>query len=291
MVQLNDQAALSDVIQGFWRLSSWEMDRDALARFLCQCVDLGVTTFDTAEIYSNGNCESWLGAALKGSGLRRGDIQLVSKTGIIHDGDIHCYDTRYFHIVEACKGSLQRLKTDHLDLYLIHRPDPCTDPWEVARAFEDLQREGLILAAGVSNYGPRQYEALDYATGGTLVTNQIEVNPLRSEHFRSGLVDLLGQKRVRPMVWSPLAGGKLFTGDGQGVVPVQKALERVAGVHGVTPEVVAYAWLLYHPVGFLPICGSGRIGRLQAALAAQDVKLTHHEWYDIYAASGENVLL
>lgn len=284
---MNNDLTLSPIIQGFWRLVSWDWTTPQLSAFLGQCLDLGVTTFDVAEIYSAGEVETQLGRALKD--FRREDVQLVSKTGIVRNAD-HYYDTRHDHIVEACKASLRRLGTDYLDLYLIHRPDPCTDPWEVARAMDDLLSEGLIRAAGVSNFNPAQFNALNTAMGGRLFTNQIEVSPLQFEHFHSGMIDLMCQLRVRPMVYSPAAGGRLFTDDDPAAVSVRACLEEIAQAHHTTPETIVYAWLLYHPVGFLPICGSSKIERVKAAVAALDVKLDHPEWYHLYLASGENIL-
>lgn len=290
MVQFNEQLSLSPVIQGFWRLVSWNLSTPELVRFLHGCIDLGVTTFDTAEIYSATQCEQQLGLALRDASLRREDYQLISKTGIVNDSRGHYYETRHDQIVEACKKSLARLHTDYLDLYLIHRPDPCMDPWETARALDDLMSAGLIRACGVSNFSPAQYEALDRALGGRLATDQIEVNPLQFEHFHSGLLDLMCAKRVRPLAWSPLAGGRLFTSAEPAALAVRAVLERVAQHHGVSPETAAYAWLLYHPAGLVPICGSGKLQRLRSAVAALDVELERPEWYELYLASGENTL-
>ena len=176
------------------------------------------------------------------------------------------------------------------DLYLIHREDPCFNPWETARALKDLKKEGLVKEVGVSNFDPFKFDALNKAMKGGLVTNQIEWNPVCFEHFNSGMMDYLTARRIHPMLWSPLAGGRLFrTGDEH----CEKAMEKIkeiAGRHGEEPETIVYAWLMYHPAGAMPISGSNKLARLDLAVRALEVKLEHYEWYEIYAASGQQVL-
>lgn len=293
-VQLSDKLSLSAVVQGFWRLENWNLSTKELVRFMNECIDRGVTSFDTAEIYSATLCEKLMGQAFAQDKTIRGRIQLVSKTGIfqekINDKIFGYYNTSYDRVVQSCKESLKRLNTDYLDLYLIHREDPCFDPWETARALKDLKGEGLIREAGVSNFDPFKFDALNKAMDGELVTNQIEWNPVCFEHFNSGMMDYLTVNRIHPMIWSPLAGGRLFVpGDAQ----CEKAMEKIKEIarrHDEEPETIIYAWLMYHPAGAVPISGSNKTERLDLALRAPEVKLEHYEWYEIYTASGRQVL-
>lgn len=281
---------LSRIIQGFWRLTAWNMDTDTLVRFMNGCVERGVTTFDTAEIYGGGDCERQMGLAFqRDPGLSR-KIELVTKTGIFKKDGFGYYNTGYDSVVNSCKESLRRLNLESIDLYLIHREDPCMDPRETARALKDLKKQGLIREAGVSNFDPFKFEALNAAMDGELVTNQIEWNPLCFEHFNSGMMDLLTGKKIRPMLWSPLAGGSLFSGQEPGRQRVRQVLETLAEKHGTDSSTIVYAWLMYHPCGALPISGSNKLHRLEQAIAALEIKLEHHEWYQIYAASGQQVL-
>ena len=293
-VSLSEGLSLSAIVQGFWRLGDWKWTTGELVRFMNACIDRGVTSFDTAEIYSDTLCETRMGEAFCADKSIRGKIQLVSKTGIFREpvnGKLFFhYNTTYDRVVRSCKESLQRLKTDHLDLYLIHREDPCFDPWETARALKDLKREGLVREIGVSNFDPFKFDALNRAAGGELVTNQIEWNPVCFEHFESGMMDYLTVNRIHPMIWSPLAGGRLFRG---GDALCEKAMEKIreiAARHGEAPETIIYAWLLYHPVGAVPLSGSNKLERLDLAVRALDVKLEHYEWYEIYTASGQQIL-
>ncbi len=294
MVELSKELSLSAVVQGFWRLADWRWTTKELAEFMNACIERGVTSFDTAEIYAATLCETLMGEAFEADPSIRGRIQLVSKTGIFQEKTggktFGYYNTTYDRVVRSCKESLQRLKTDHLDLYLIHREDPCFDPWETARALKDLKKEGLVREIGVSNFDPFKFDALNKAVGGELVTNQIEWNPVCFEHFNSGMMDYLTVNRIHPMIWSPLAGGRLFKGGDEHCEKAMGKIKEIADRHGEKAETIIYAWLMYHPAGAVPISGSNKLERLDLAVKAADVKLEHHEWYEIYTASGQQVL-
>ena len=293
-VQLSETITFSRIVQGFWHLTNWNFTTDELVAFMEGCIDRGVTTFDTAEVYGGTECERQLGEAFHARPDLRKKTQLVSKAGIykaqIDGGTFGYYDTTYDRLMRSCREALARLQCDYLDLYLIHREDPCMDPYETARAFTDMKTQGLIREAGVSNFDPFKFQALNTAMGGTLRTNQIEWNPVCFEHFDSGMMDLLIQERIHPMIWSPLAGGKLFTSPEEIYVKALAKIREIAQRHGVEPETIVYAWLLYHPVGALPISGSSKLERLDLAVKALDVKLERWEWYEIYTASGQKVL-
>lgn len=293
-IKLSGKLSLSSIAQGYWRLDGWNFTTTQLINHMQACVDRGVTTFDTAEIYGATLCETLMGDAFKHEKSLRKKIQLITKTGIfqkeINGGTFTYYDTTYDRVIKSCKESLKRLGTDYVDLYLIHREDPCFNPWETARALKDLKKEGLVLEVGVSNFDPFKFEALNQAIGGELVTNQIEWNPVCFEHFDSGMIDYLIQQKIHPMIWSPLAGGRIFTEDHGVYKNAMTKIKEIAQRHSVEPAVIIYAWILYHPVGAMPIVGSRNLDRLDNALMAKQVKLEHHEWYEIYSASHQQVL-
>lgn len=293
-VSLKEGTRFSRIIQGFWRLTDWNMTTDELIAFMEGCLERGVTTFDTAEVYGDTECERQMGLAFAKRPDIREKIQLVSKTGIykteINGETFGYYNTTYDRLMQSCKEALKRLQCEYLDLYLVHREDPCFDCYETARALKDMKKQGLIREAGVSNFDPFKFNALNEAMGGELITNQIEWNPACFEHFNSGMMDLLVQKRIHPMIWSPLAGGRLFTSDEPVYTKALAKIKEIAKRHGAAPETIVYAWILYHPAGALPLSGSNKLERLDKAVAALDVKLAHHEWYEIYVASGQQVL-
>jgi Predicted oxidoreductase len=289
-IEIAKGMGFSRIVQGFWRLTDWNVSAEWVAEFMENCIKRGVTTFDTAEIYGLGECEVQLGAALKVSSIKRADYQIITKTGITNENGFGYYDTRYERIIRSCQRSIEALGCEYIDLYLIHREDPLIDHHEVARALLDLKKQGLIKEIGVSNFDPFKFNALNEATGGQLVTNQIEWNPCCFEHFDSGLIDVLTAGRVRPMIWSPLAGGRLFTSDEPRYKAARKVIEQIAKNYSAKPDTVVFSWLMQHPVGAIPLSGSQKLERLDAAIEALTLKLTHREWYEIYVASGQQVL-
>lgn len=294
-VKLSDEVSLSRIIQGMMRVSPSVFSVDELIGFMEECISLGVTTFDTAEIYGNYENEAFIGEALIKKPHLRSQIQLVTKTGINMKSQNRTYkfghyDTTYEKIVSSCKKSIENLHCGYIDLYLIHREDPLLDPYEVARALKDLKDAGLIRSYGVSNFDPFKFEALQFATSNQLVTSQIEVSPVCFEHFKSGMIDTLMKYRIAPMIWSPLAGGRIFKSDEEPYVSIRKVAQEIANNHSESLDTILYAWLLYHPMRAMPISGSTRIARLKNAIKALDVKLTQEEWFEIYLASKENVL-
>ncbi len=290
-ISLHKKVTLSRIIQGFWRLHTWNFTAQQLAEFMNACIDRGVTTFDTAEIYGDYETENLIGAALAYDPTLRSRIQIVTKTGINkvstkYTYQMGHYDTRYEKIIASCKASIAKMNCGYIDVYLIHREDKLINHKEVARAFHDLQEEGLILSAGVSNFDPHKLRALYHHSKGQLVTNQIEWNPLVFEHIDSGMLDYLQEIEVHPMVWSPLAGGSIFVSDDPSCVKLRTVLQQIAEKKNVDLDTIVYAWILKHPVKAMPISGSQKLERLDHAIQALDIELTNEEWYMIYNASG-----
>lgn len=282
----------SRIVQGFWRLPEWKMSDDELLEFLKGCLDRGVNTFDTAEIYGFGESEELMGHVLPK--LNRDDYKLVTKTGIIPEitetGVFGYYDTRYDTIINACKNSLKRLKCDYIDLYLIHREDPMVNPEEVADAFKQLKKEGLVREFGVSNFDPYKFNGLNKYMDGQLRTDQVEWNPCCFEYFENGIMDLLMAEKIHPMIWSPLCGGEFFTSQEEKFVKARDVFGKMAEEKGISIATLIYAWIMYHPIKAMPLVGSGKLSRLDDAVAALDVKLDHVEWYKLFVASGQKVL-
>lgn len=161
---------------------------------------------------------------------------------------------------------------------------------DTAEALLQLKKEGLVREIGVSNFDPYKFDAMNGAVGGQLVTNQIEWNPLCFEHFNTGMMDYLTYHKIHPMIWSPLAGGRLFSGNDEACVKARKKIEDIAARHNVEPAVIVYAWIMYHPVGAIPLVGSQKLDRLDLAIKALDVKLEQSEWFELYSASGQQVI-
>ncbi|NLC96343.1 MAG: aldo/keto reductase [Erysipelotrichaceae bacterium] len=292
--KLSDNLSFSRIIQGFWRLTSWNLTSKQLVNFIEERVDLGVTTFDTAEIYGRGDAEIQLGEALKLKPELRSKIEIVTKTNISIDQSEETsfgyYDSRYDRIINSCKKSIKNMNCNYIDLYLIHREDPCIDFKEVARALNDLKEMGLVKEIGVSNFDPMKFKCLYDLTNKSLVTNQIEVNPQCFEHFDSGMIDYLTYKGIHPMFYSPVSQGLLFTSDEDIYLNSRILLSKLATKYNTTVATLVYAWLMYHPVSGMPIVGSKNIERIKEAINAFDIKLDHVDWYKIYTSSKQKVL-
>jgi len=279
---------LSPIVAGCWRMAEWEQNVDARVSWIEACVEQGVSSFDHADLYGDYAVEGLFGEALaKAPGLRS-RIQLVSKCGIrllsparpAHR--IKSYDTSAAHLSASVDHSLHALRTDHLDLLLIHRPDPLLDVADVANAFERLQRAGKVLRFGVSNFTPAQFELLDAAV--ELVTQQVELNPLAREVLHDGTLDQCHQLGVQPMVWSPPVGGRLLNGDSEAATRVRVELERIAADVGVSAATVAHAWVLRHPSRPLPITGTRRLEGIAEAVAATRLRLSAEDWHALWSA-------
>lgn len=287
--------SFSRIVHGLWRLSDWNYSSSDFLKFINSCVDLGITSFDNADIYGDHTCESLFGNALKLDGGLRNKIQIVTKCGIRLKSEnrpenrIKYYDTSKKHILSSVDNSLKMMNTDYIDLLLIHRPDFLMNADETAEAFTSLKKDGKVLQFGVSNFLPHQFDLLASRLDFPLATNQIEVSAACLDMFENGTVDHLQKLKVAPMVWSPLAGGRLLTENSDRMERIRTALLNVAQAHNNEPlDVIALAWLLNHPVKFIPILGTGKIERIKNLLRAEEIKLTPEEWYIIWTASKGN---
>jgi len=288
---------LSRIVHGYWRAADWQMSSSELLQVIEECISLGITSFDHADIYGNHTCEALFGAALNLKPSLRSEIQIISKCGIkintakFPERRIKIYDYSYEHIIKSAEQSLKNFGTDYLDLLLLHRPAPFMDPEEVARAFSELKASGKVKNFGVSNFNVMQFEMLQHHCDVDLVTNQVEISPYCLEHFENGNMDFFLKESIQPMIWSPLAGGKIFKAQDAKSERVRTALINVAKeLDFPSIDTIAYAWLLKHPVKGLPIVGSSKIERIKIAVEALKVDMSLEQWYHIFiAAKGEDL--
>ena len=193
------------------------------------------------------------------------------------------YNTAAVHVRASVAHSLQALRTDHLDLLLIHRPDALLDFDELASAFDALRRAGKVRHFGVSNFAPRQLAPLHRRL--PLATHQVELSPLQRGVLHDGTLDQCQDLGLRPMVWSPLAGGRIFTAQDEAAQRLRATLQAMAAELGVTVTTLVIAWVLRHPSQPLPILGSRRITAAQEALAALALRLDAQQWWRIWTAA------
>ncbi|HCE3466181.1 TPA: aldo/keto reductase family oxidoreductase [Vibrio parahaemolyticus] len=282
----------SELVQGYWRAADWGMTAQERLSFLKQHIELGITTVDHADIYGNYECEALFGEALALDKSVRDQIQIVTKCDINLCGDktperkINHYDTSSAHIYQSVNNSLERLNVDEIDVLLIHRPDVLMDADEVAEAFTELHKVGKVKHFGVSNFTPPQFELLQSRLGKPLVTNQVEINPHNFEVAHDGTLDHMQMLRTRPMAWSCLGGGSIFSGESEQSIRVRNELEAIREEVGATSiDQVIYAWVRRLPSKPIPIIGSGKIERVQTAVNALNIELTREQWYRVWVAS------
>jgi predicted oxidoreductase len=275
---------------GCWRFAG--ADLDAARAKIVTALDCGFTLIDTADIYGFdgvdgfGDAEALLGRVLADAPELRDRMVLATKGGIRPGVP---YDWSADYLRAACEDSLRRLGVDVIDLYQLHRPDVLTHPAEVAAALTDLRERGLVREVGLSNVTPSQLEMVQAHLDVPLATTQPEFSIWHSDPVRDGTFDQCLTHSITPLAWSPLGGGRVG-GDGQGVGddPVTEVLDRIARRHEVDTTAVALAFVLAHPAAPVPILGTQRLDRIEAARVALDVTLDRSEWYELYqAGTGE----
>ena len=282
---------LSRIALGLWRAKEWNYSNQQLSNLITQSLELGIITFDHADIYGDYECEMLFGNFLKENPSLRNKMQIITKCGIklishkFPEHKLHCYDTSKAHIIKSAENSLRNLSTDYIDILLIHRPDPLMNVDETSEAFYELKKSGKVLHFGVSNFLPHQFSLLQSRLEFSLLTNQIEVSVLNTEHFDNGNIDLLQEKRISPMAWSPFAGGRIFWENSEQANRVRTVLNELANKYQTVIDAVAAAWMLVHPVNFIVVLGTGKIDRIKSATKGLEIKLTREEWFKIWVAS------
>ncbi len=291
-IELAQNLKISPIVHGHWRLNDWKISKQDLLELTQRAIEYGITTFDHADIYGDYNCEKLFGDVLINKKGLRNDIQIITKCGIKLVSDkfperkAKYYDYSYNYIISSVNQSLINLRTDYIDLLLLHRPSPFFAVEEVAKAFSDLKKSGKVLQFGVSNFDPNQYEMLDSYSEDKLVTNQIEISPYCLENFKNGNLDFLLKKKIRPMAWSPLASGEILfpkTEKGQRLLKCITEIAHELGEESI--DKIIYQWLLMHPSGIIPVIGTSKSSRLKNAIDAFNIKLSLEQWFRIYIAS------
>ena len=270
---------------GCWRLTGSDDDNIAT---VTTAVDLGINLIDNADVYGLdwggthfGACEEALGRVFAAVPGLRDRVVLATKGGIIPGVP---YDSSGDYLIAACEASLRRMNVDTVDLYQVHRPDMLTHPEEVAAAFTSLRTRGLVKEFGVSNYTVPQTLALNGFLDSGLATTQPQFSAAHLEPLRDGTLDLCMEAAITPMAWSPLAGGRLATGEGISA-DLLTVLDELATRENVTRSAIAIAFVLAHPSKPIAILGSTQPERLQELAKATTVQLSRTDWYRIVQAS------
>lgn len=300
-IQLGTTWTAPAVVVGCMRLS--ELSNSEMNRFIHTAVERGANYFDHADIYTDGECEERFGAALSGdTSLSREDLIIQSKCGIRIPE--HLYDSSKAHILKSVDGSLKRLKTDYLDVLLLHRPDALVEPEEVADAFDTLHRAGKVRYFGVSNHKPMQIELLKKYVNQPIFINQLQfsipvsnmvANGMEVNMETAGSIDhdgsVLDYSRLHDITiqaWSPFQMPNwkgCFLGSPE-YAELNQEIDTLSQKYGVSNTAIAAAWILRHPANMQLISGTSNAARLKEIIDASDITLTREEWYRLYLAAG-----
>ncbi len=273
---------------GTWRLHN---DAEAatpqgLLERLRACLDAGITTIDTAEIYGLYRVEELVGQALALDPGVKSRMEIITKAGIYVPCEFHperkvaFYNTTADRLVKSAEKSLRFLGVGTLDLFLIHRPDWFTRHEETAAGLNQLMKEGKIRAAGVSNYTLSQFAALSRFVEQPLATNQVQFSPFCMDPVFDGTFDQCQGHGISPMAWSPTGGGRLFNEDDEATTRLRQCMAGLSAKYGgATPDQLCYAWILAHPARPMVVIGTNKIKRMRSAAAADAILLEREDWY------------
>ncbi len=300
---VNGPKKASAIIQGCMRMPA--LDKEAAAKVIKTAYECGVNFFDHATCYGeNGEAETRFAEAFPLTGLTREDIYIQSKCGLCFDRNE--FDWTRDNIISSVDDSLRRLNTDHLDTLLLHRPDVLYDPEEVAEAFDRLEASGKVRYFGVSNLVPMQIELLKKYVKQPLVIDQVQLSLDQSQLIDQPLymnnkttefsvnrdgnaLDYCRLKDITVQAWSPLQVG-MFGGtfiDNPDYPKLNEVLGELAKREGVSKAAIAIAWILRHPAKMQAVIGTMNPEHIKDICAATDTTLTHHDWYELYLASGK----
>lgn len=300
--------SVPSIVAGMMRIA--DLGEAAVRSLVAAALDRGVNFFDHADIYGGAyhRCEDRFASALDWGPAERAEVILQTKCGIVLSQSVAHFDFSREHIVASAEASLKALRTDYIDVLLLHRPDALVEPEEVAAAFDELESAGKVRWFGVSNHTPGQIALLQRYVRQPIVANQVQLSlthaPLVSQGVAmnmleeeqavsrdSGLVDFCRLHDITIQAWSPYQSGfftGVFLGDPQ-YADLNRVLDRLADKYGVSPTSIATAWITRHPAKMQVVIGTTKPDRIAEAAAGSDIPLTRHEWYELFQAAGHIV--
>ncbi|GFZ89070.1 putative oxidoreductase YcsN [Aquaticitalea lipolytica] len=277
----------SKIIAGAMTWGSWgkQFSKTEIIKLTNHCVDNQITTFDHADIYGGYTTETDFGNAFAESGIKRETIQLISKCGIQYisenrNNKVKHYNYSKDYIIWSAEESLKNLKTDYIDLFLLHRPSPLMQPDDIAEAVSILKQQGKIKAFGVSNFTNSQVDLISKST--VVSVNQIEFSLTEHNAMHDGTLDYMMLNNITPMAWSPL--GYVFKDDNEQTRRIHKQLGKLMGKYNATEDQLLLAWIMMHPANIHPVVGTTDYKRITNATKAIQIKLELEDWFLILVA-------
>lgn len=290
LIDPKQSLSFSRIIYGMWRLTD---DADTspahIQRKIETCLEHGITTFDQADIYGDYQSETTLGACLQQAPQLKQNMHIITKCDIMLTGAafparrVKYYDTSAQHICACVDQSLQRMQIERIDMLLLHRPDPLFNPTETGAELDRLVANGKVRTVGVSNFKPYDWDLLQSHMQTPLRTNQIEISLCATSAFTNGGIAHMQRLGLPIQAWSPLAGGDLA----QHTALWQTLTNVAERLNGVSPTLLALAWVLKHPACIMPVIGTNKPERIaELAGALQLVPSINREmWFELYTAA------
>jgi len=287
------KTALSPIISGTMNWGVWDknLTTKEMENLIQLCIENKITTFDHADIYGSYTTEADFGKAFHNSKISREKLQLITKCGIqmiaeSRPNKIKHYDYSRDYIVWSVEESLKKLKTDYVDVFLLHRPSPLMQADEIAEAVEKLKAEGKIIDFGLSNFTSSQTELIRQKT--EVSYNQVQFSATNFEPMVDGSFDYMQTHGIRPLSWNPL--GTVFREDTKKTRRLKKLLADLVKKYGFGSDTLLLAWILKHPSAVIPIAGTVNIARIQSLMKAVELEMDKEDWFAIWTESrGEEV--
>ncbi|MGL2988468.1 aldo/keto reductase [Flavobacterium sp. RSSA_27] len=285
------KSSLSPIIAGAMNWGVWDknLKTKEMENLIHICFENKITTFDHADIYGGYTTEAQFGKALSNSKIKREQLQLISKCGIQmlaekRNNTIKHYDYSKDYIIWSVENSLKNLKTDYLDVLLLHRPSPLMQADEIAEAVVKLKSEGKIIDFGVSNFTSSQTELIRQKT--PISFNQIHFSATDYQPMLDGSLDYMQLHQIRPLSWNPL--GSVFRQENMQTFRLRKLLATLVSKYEIGADTILLAWILKHPAHIIPIAGTVNVARIQALMKATELQLSQEDWFAIWTESMGN---
>ncbi|GMQ58772.1 aldo/keto reductase family oxidoreductase [Vallitalea sediminicola] len=300
-IKINNEINASEISLGCMRINN--LSKSDAAIHLNTALEEGINFFDHADVYDGGKSEEAFADAIDMNPSIREKLIIQTKCGIRQG----YYDFSKEHILESVEGSLKRLKTDYIDVLLLHRPDTLMEPEEVAEAFSKLHESGKVKYFGVSNQNPMQIQLLNKYLKNKIIINQLQLSITNTGIIDAGLnvnmkiatsidrdgsiLDFCRLNDITIQAWSPFQYGFMegvFL-DNDKFPELNNKINELADMKKVTNTAIASAWILRHPAKIQPIVGTTNTNRLKDICKASNIELTRQEWYEIYRVAGNNI--
>ncbi|WP_343695889.1 aldo/keto reductase [Flavobacterium sp.] len=287
------KTVLSPIISGTMNWGIWDknLTPKEMENMIQICIENKITTFDHADIYGDYTTEADFGKAFKASKISREKLQLITKCGIQlvtpnRNNTIKHYDYSKDYIIWSVEESLKKLKTDYVDVFLLHRPSPLMQADEIAEAVEKLKAEGKIIDFGLSNFTSSQTELIRQKT--EVSYNQVQFSATHFEPMVDGSLDYMQTNGIRPLSWNPL--GTVFREDTKKTRRLKKLFSTLLEKYHLGADTLLLAWILKHPANVIPIAGTVNVARIQSLVKAVELEMEKEDWFAIWTESmGDDV--